>query len=63
MAELNAQTDMMVDFLFVGFYYENWFGMKPNKGEGGSYALYLPLDGKPHYMVCVSDVGKTVGTA
>lgn len=55
---LNAQTDMAVDFVFVGFYYDNWFGMKPNKGEDGNYALYLPLSDNPHYMVDVADTGR-----
>ena len=38
MAVLNAQTDIAVDYLYVAFYYENWFGMKPTKdAEGDGY--------------------------
>lgn len=59
-AVLNAQTDMLVDIVMVGFYYGNFFGMKPAKGEDGNYALYLPLGGNKHYMVDVADTGKVV---
>mmetsp|Transcript_3335 Transcript_3335/g.7845 ORF Transcript_3335/g.7845 Transcript_3335/m.7845 type:complete len:353 (-) Transcript_3335:680-1738(-) len=55
---MNEQTEMAVDFLMVAFYMENWFGMKPSKGEDGKYALYLPLNGKPHFETSFNDVGK-----
>lgn len=58
---MNAQDEIKVDFIWVGFYYENWFGMKPSKGEDGKYGLYLPLkDDTPQFMVSVGDVGKFV---
>ncbi|CAD7949527.1 unnamed protein product [Amoebophrya sp. A120] len=42
---LNEQKDVAVDFVMVGFYYGNFFGMKPQKGEDGKYAMYMPLGG------------------
>ncbi|CAD7976578.1 unnamed protein product [Amoebophrya sp. A25] len=57
---LNQQQDVAVDHVMVGFYYGNWFGMKPTKGEDGKYALYFPLGGKPHFQVHHEDVGKVV---
>jgi nucleoside-diphosphate-sugar epimerase len=60
-AVLNEQTDMLVDIVNIGFYYGNWFGMKPAPNEDGkSYALYLPMGGKKHWMVDVADTGKVV---
>jgi len=56
-----SETDLAVDFVYVGCYYGNWFGMKPVPNEDGkSYSLYLPLADKPHYTVDVADVGKIV---
>jgi len=58
---LNEQSDIAVDFVFVGFYYGNWFGMKPVPDEGGkSYSLYLPIADKPHFMYDVAETGKVV---
>ncbi|CAE8627840.1 unnamed protein product [Polarella glacialis] len=54
---MNAQEDMPIDFTFMPFYYQNFFGMKPQKGKDGEYALYLPLAGKPSHMVSVDDCG------
>lgn len=52
-------SGLLVDLVPVAFYYENYFGMKPTKQEDGSYAMYLPLGGKPHFAVVSGDVGKT----
>jgi len=56
-----AELGLPVTFLITSFYWDNFihFGMGPQKGPDGKYAITLPLDDKRLPGMAAEDIGRT----
>jgi len=56
-----TELGVPVTFLLTSFYWDNFihFGMGPQKGPDGKYAIALPMDGKKLPGMAAEDIGRT----
>jgi len=55
----DAFTDVPTTYLLTSFYWDNmiFFGMGPQKGDDGKYAITLPMDDKKLPGIAAGDIG------